>query len=327
MTVQTVKLNNLYCAQTAKNVGRGNCAANPTRFVGTIAIPKGKTFTASDISTFQVTLQGLSVNDNATLRTYTMSRWVGVKKNTQAAQEYTIPYIGKVTLAPAVPIWGFQWLAGGICNYQNLLQFHGTQDNYDFLFIDNSNVIWGRWQYATDGITPLFGGYTMSDVAVDTFDLPDQSNPTLYYINFAMDNANQVREYIAYVPAGFDVIGATPGLQTVVISGVPKASSNGIYDVTAVLKCSSQDLFAIYGTALTATTAWSAINVNTNGVITISSVTATTTGWELTLSTADPDYPTVGLPIAISLVAPSVLKSAVSVTGIESPSPLIVAAT
>lgn len=327
MPVQTAKLNNLYCAATAKNVGIGNCAANPTRFVGTIALPKNKTFTAGDIASFQTTITGLSVNDNASLRTYTMQRWIGVKKNTQAAQEYTIPYIGKVTLAPAVPSWGFQWLKGGICTYKNLLQFQGTQDSYDFLFVDINGFLWGKYILATDGVTPLFCGFTMADVSIDTFDLPDQSNPALYYINFTMDDANQVRQYLAYVPLGFDVLGATPGLQTVVLSAVAKGASNGIYDVTAVLNCSNQDLKAIYGTALTAVGAWSATNVATSGVITISTVTSTLTGWELTLSTADSDYPSVGDPLSISLQPPSVLLSAVTVTGIESPVPITVLAT
>jgi len=292
------------------------------RMIGVIGIPKGKTFGLSDIgvngTTWQTTITGLTSSDSPVTRCYSLGRFVGVKKNSQSAQEYTIPYIGKVTLQPAVPIIGFQWLNGGICDYYNFLQFHGTQGQYDWIFVDANQVCWGRRLYASDGVTQLFGGFTMSDVAVDTVDIPDQSNPALMYINFAMDNADQFRQYLSFIPCNFDVLAQTPGFQTATLTGASQGGgTHGVYNMAATFGCTKQDLYSYYATALAATSAWVVLNATTGLAIPVTGVTQNPDGWQLTLNTGSANYPTVGQGLTTNLAAPSVLTG-LGVTGIES---------
>lgn len=332
MATQGTGLNMLSCLTNAKNTGYGSCTIDMKRIIACIAIPKGKTFSSSDIgtggTTWQTTISGLTSADTPITRCYTLGRWIGVKKNTQSAQEYTIPYIGKVTLQPAVPIVGFQWLNGGICEYLNILQFHATHSQYDYIFVDANQTCWGRWLFASDGVTKVFGGFTMSDVAVDTVDIPDQSNPILMYINFAMDNADQFRQYLAYISCGFDVIAQTPGFQTAQVSGATQGgSTHGVYNMTAAFGCTNQDLFLYYSAALAVTGVWKAYNSATGLAIAISTVTQNVDGWQVTINVSDANYPTVGQALTLNLALPSVLKSVASVTGIEGGTPVTLLAT
>lgn len=188
----------------------------------------------------------------------------------------------------------------------------------------NSNGKWSALFY--DANFNLFG--TTGVVAESLYAIPtemvwaapwkpnDGSKSAMYTMQFVFQPRfiNEMLGVVVATSAITDVV----GLQDVVLARNTWVEATGVVNVNAISKCGT-NLGEVYSTELALTAVWKATNAATGAVITVSAAAyvASTKTFNVTLDTADTDFPAGTQGILFDLAANSVLESN-SIIGYES---------
>lgn len=301
------KVNEIKCASAYKNVGFGTCIFDPKQIAGALLFPDAKTFTQQEITNLQTTLANMAKADSKTARMYPLHRFVAISDNTEDVTVQTFDYGAKFIVRDGDYDASFQYLDGALCLHTALRTFNGPTP---FLLYDKKGVIIGSRTSAglLKTIEPHFF-YAMP------WKFATGSTATAYMVRFCF-TPEQVNDYLGFVKADFD-LNDIKGLKDVEVVVNSYNEGTGVANVTLQTLCNKVNLYDNLSTELAQAANFVASNKEDGGLITVSNV-ATGTGktFDVTLNTADGEYPAAGGVILLNLAAVSVMEGN-DITGYE----------
>lgn len=313
----TNKLNALICYLTYGNTGESDCDIEEDFPVGDLLIPRGKTFTAAETATataFATAIQAGLVDDDPNDRFYWIGDYDGITPTGEAPVVESFGS-GRKRQIRRGTVGADLLIACGKQKAAQLIKFSGKHGQFDAIRLDRSNVIWGRTSTTQAGVSVL-GGRELSNLFVGDYMANDGSKGGQLTVSMEYRDSKQVNETFGYVQMDSNPMDDGTGLISVLLTG----SSSAQTTITITGKTAyGGDLHALYATELAVVSAFRVFNAATRGVITVSAVAATTTGWTITIPVpgTDPDNPGTGNLVAVSLALPSILDG-LNVPGIES---------
>lgn len=295
------KIHELNCAEDRRNVGFGGCVLDWKIIAGAFIFDNPKIFTAEELANLQDTLQTLSWTDDKPNRCYPVHQFVNPADNTEAPTIQTFSDGSKAFVRDGTYDWSFQFTAGGF-SLLKALASHDSNGNTYVLFYDKENKIMG---YNNNG---KLAAIPMQIFKALPWKMNTGSAAAEYKIQFVFAS-NYANIDSDFVRAGF-TLAQVVGLKDVRPILLSWDQESGIADVQFVNETDGANLYDTYSSVFD-DAVFTANNEETNGAITISSVTpnAGTKSFHFALSTVDADFPDEG-SIVISGAAPSVLEDA-----------------
>lgn len=300
------KLNELSCAENTRNVGFGSCVLDPKIFVGALLYDAPRTFSQAELDDLQATLQADALNDTKSERVFPFHDFTNVTDNTEDVSITTTDYGFKYVTREGFYDLLFRFFNGASCVLSAARTHNGSRY---VLFYDKDKNIYG---YNSDeelaAIPVLFYAVPMR--------LATGADAAQYLLRFIFA-PNYLNEDTGFVKADFD-IRSISGLQDIKLAVNSFNQSTGLVNVTMQQLCGALNLYSLYSTDLVVGLI-KATNGATGAVIAVTSITpiAGTQSFDIQLNASDPDYPTDGGSINLTLGAPSELAGA-GIEGYES---------
>lgn len=312
-------LNSVNCITDAGNTGVGTCFLDPTKIIGAILTPKGYTLAAADLADSAALLAKLQADTLSSLkadRIYPVMNFVEINDQSTGLQKQTFAYGPEAPVRDGINNWGFKFRKGGLSLLQKLRLFNKSTA-YDFLFVDDRNVIYGTQNADGTGLTAIPSMYFWAHQWK-----PNTGSAAAEYMAEFAFLPQYVNEYLAFAEAGFDFTTNVKGLVDVTLSGAGAVTS-GVFNIAA--NGGGANLGDLYPTELADATLWTAKNTATGADITISGVTYDNVNGKfvLTLATTAPPYPASGT-ITFNLASPATLAAA-GIVGYESAGSIAIA--
>lgn len=284
-----------------KNTGIPKTALDIKNIKGAFLVPAGTTLTAAQVGTLQSTLVGLAQNASKSARLYPFANFVDFKDNSEEPVVEKFGYGSRKTVRDGVNDWAYRTEKGAQQLLNAARTFNG--DDWDFLFVDNKNVLIGTAWVDGTGANGL-----KAIPCIEFYANPAKNNDgkknTEYWINFCF-NPIFINDEIAWVAdANFDILETIQGLGNAVISSPGASGTSGTYKII-ILDDLGNNLVDLYGAAFVASL-FAATNYVTGATIPITSVTVSSfsgvSGITVVLDKTSANYPTVaaGNKVAIN---------------------------
>lgn len=286
-------VNVIDCTTDVSNTGVTNCSYDAANFEGNILLPKGKTFTKSEVAAISATITALITNDNKALRAYPIQRFEGCElKNTESTYRESGYGVSSKTRQGKYG-FVFEYRDGAIGLHKQLSSFDGKQGEFDIMFMDAKNN--GLAGMSKDGVT--FKGFTLDRIDVPNVMFNNGTDPTLYHIDFGLAYPEEVNKYMSFVPMPDDV----DVMDFVGLTNINMVVDTELAAVTAgtlnlKFMAGGIDLYDNYSGAIDTASLYTFTNAQTGAAITVTSVTAVpaTKSFAVLLDVLDADYPAVG---------------------------------
>lgn len=296
------------CYSFGPNLGFSACQYVPGIVKGLLFVPKGATITAANAANLQSYINSKLNDTNPALRWHLAMGFQGVESQNEDAVVFTYPSRKKQTIATEVRGARFQ-LDNSFCQYRNLYEWNaGAWKGYD-VFEVTDTVLEGATGKTGNNLVVI--GRAISHFWVEMRTYATYSDPEQFFVQIQYADASQSVTSVGQLPLsdpnGPFTLATTNGVQDVLLAN-PVNGAAGVYTVTLLTGCGGINFANIYGTTLV-TAGFTAANGTTGAAITITSaaasglnaVTGVYSTYTVTLNLADPDYPTVGLPITLGL--------------------------
>lgn len=294
------KVNELKCVKNLRNTGFDPCVFDPKLIAGVLLYPNGRTFTDQEIDDLQATLEADAVLDDKLSRMYPLHKFVSIADNQEDVTIQTFDYGAKSVVKDGDYDATFQYLDGALTLHAALRSHNGPTP---FLMYDKKRNIIGTsvngklstipphffhalpWKFAT--------GSTVAGYLVRLSFLPE-------YVN----------EELAFVAADFD-LKDIKGLKDVEVVVNSFNAGTGVANVTLQTAGNKTNLYDRLSVAFNNIARYAANNLRTGGAITVSNVAlAANKTFDITLNTANTDYPAAGGTVLLNLAVPSILSQA-----------------
>lgn len=305
------ELNQIVCASRVSNTGFGSCFLDMEQIVGAFIVPNGYKLTAVELQTLQATLVADTKVASKLARVYPLGGFVAVTSNTEDKTLQTFAYGGKKVVREGDYDWTFQYTEGGLCLHKALRSFNSNA-GWSVLFYDSNFTLFGT----TGADAGALYAIPAKVLWANPWTPNDGSNTAVYSIQFVFE-PRYINEDLAYVAADSS-ISEISGLQDAQIQLVSWVEATGVAQVKIVSACGT-NLYDVYATELAAAGVYTAANKATGGAIAISSVAgvSATKAFNVTVDTADSDFPSGTQGVLLNLAATSVLDAA-GIVGYES---------
>jgi hypothetical protein len=308
-------LNKISCGTTeGGNTGIGDCPYLPKHFVGAILGPVGFKIPKASIESGLLAYLKDATHAAKVSRIYPIHQFKGLDNDaTEPPTKQTFGYGDTKKIRDGKYNLSYQHVDGGICLHKNLRKFNDS--NVAAFFIDADFVLVGYKNGDDLQMIP------QTDWQAQPMKVSNGSEVAKLLLDFQFA-VKYLNESIGFVETADEFnIEDVEGLEDVVLSVQTAINGTGEVGIKAHTSCGGKDLYDLYKTNFSETTAWVAKNKVTGNLITVSGVTAVdgTKSWLVNLDDTDTDYPAAAAIIQLSLAAPSVLKAGpISVEGYES---------
>lgn len=297
------KLNQLVCANAVSNTGFGNCFLDMQQIIGAFIVPVGFELTASEIQTLQASLIAKTKVATKLNRAFPVHKFVQMSDGSEDNQLQTFGYGGKKVVREGDYDWTFEFTEGGLCLLQGLRSFN-SNGRWAIIFYDANFILFG-----TTGTTAgsLYGINTKT-LWTKPWKPNDGSKTAMYSLQVVFE-PDQINDDLAYVQAD-SYLTDIEGIQDILMTVNSFNEGTGVVNVSLFTRCGT-DLFEVFPTEFAVTAVWSAANASTGGVIAVSSVAGVsgTKTWNVTLDTADSDWPSTTQGIIFDLKPLATLES------------------
>ena len=294
------KINDPGCVMVAVNTGNPECIMIPDKFVYGYLIPKGKVFTAVEVQSIVATLQALALA-GPSVRLLPIGEFVEMKDNSGDVSFKEHGYGSKQITREGKYDWSYKLIDGGV-GLQNNLRTLNRSQRFDILFLDDSNVLWGK-----DGGSGKLRGIPLEFIYAYPWKANDGSNPAAFEIRFGLKDPRDFNEYVAYVKPADDteIKSAVLGIVDLHLAGCDTHTATKLY-VSVTTKLGRVNLYDTYSTQLAAAGMWLVKNHSTGAVIAVSAVAAKplVSGFELTITS------TPATAVDVTLTTPALLAAA-----------------
>jgi hypothetical protein len=305
-------INIFKCVSGKGNTGTIDCDVIPKKIGMAIATNSKKEFTPAEIEAMDVTLQNLAKADSTALRIYPTDKFYATTDNTTDPVTEETENGDVLFVRDGKPSYDFR-LQIGECAWKSYRAlFHNKPKNWRWILVDPElNIL--RGVKLSNG---NFAGYTLEQLMVGMHTAPTGSTTSNTTLRMGFESVKEF-ESSAVVQFGSDkpVMKLVQGLWDFQLEVLTPITAGGIVEITATGSCGSQDMFDLYETNLNNLTAFVAKNSDTKQPINITgvgSLSPAKKAWEVSIDTADPNYPVggSGVQIVLSPAAPSVLEAA-----------------
>ena len=277
------------CTTILSNTGLATCYFTPKNIGGAILIPAGTTYTQAQQAALLTVLQDATQANSITSRIFPVKKFkafegAGTENviNTDAQGGKTKVRQGK---------YGFiaTYVNGGMDLHTAMMSFDDQQDAFDILFIDTKNNGLFGTKRGTNGNE--LGGFSMELIDVMNLTMNDGTNETMYKVGFYLEDPDEINFRPAFYgfPKSVSVINSLNGLLNI-NPVIHTANVAGLIKIK--LYSGETDLADVYSTELATASLYDAVNVKTQGAITVTSVTyvAATKTFNIQLDATDADY-------------------------------------
>jgi len=289
-------LNQLICANDVANTGFGSCYLDMKQIVGGFIVPNGYKLTAAELDDLIVTLTADAKVTPKLNRIFSVGNFLAITDNTEDITIQNFGYGGKKVVREGDYDWMFQFTDGGLCLQQALRSFN-SNGNWSVLFYDEDFRLFG-----TSGAEAgAMYGIPTKMLWTNPWKPTDGSNTTGYMLRFVFE-PRYINENLAYYQATSEVADVA-GLQDIILTNNSWNEGTGVANVSVFSRCGT-NLYEVFPTELALVAVWAAANASTGAAITISSVAgvAATKTFNVTISTADPDFPAGTQGVTLDLV-------------------------
>lgn len=299
------ELNKVTCGGLLKgNTGVPACYMDLSVINGMILTPIGYTLTKAEIaSTLLSKLQTSTLATRAN-RIYPVLNFVDIKDNTEQPTYQTLGFGRKVLLKEGKYSFEASYLDGGLCLSNQLRNFNNTK--WAAFLVDANGVLIGTKVGDNLMAMPLNLFYA------SPYGIATSSQAASYKLTIEIE-PKYLNEEIGFVQtkAEFDIFDSVKGLLNLVIK-TAVALTGGKVEIMVTNSCGGDNIYDVYGTNLANITAWVAKNATTKNGITITAAVPVPANKtiELTLDTADTDYPAVASKLTIELNTAAILAAA-----------------
>lgn len=299
------ELNKVTCGGLLKgNTGVPQCYMDLAPINGIILTPIGYTLTKAEIaSTLLSKLQTSTLATRAN-RIYPVLNFVDIKDNTEQPSYQTLGFGRKVLLKEGKYSFEASYLDGGLCLSNQLRNFNYTK--WAAFLVDANGVLVGTKVGDNIMAIPLNLFYA------SPYGIATSSQAASYKLNIEIE-PKYLNEEIGFVQTKgeFDIFDSVKGLLNLVIK-TAVALTGGKVEIMVINSCGGDNIYDVYGTNLANITAWLSKNATTKNGITITAAVAVPANKtiELTLDTADTDYPAVASKLTIELNTAAILAAA-----------------
>lgn len=299
------ELNKVTCGGLLKgNTGVPQCYMDLAPINGIILTPIGYTLTKAEIaSTLLSKLQTSTLATRAN-RIYPVLNFVDIKDNTEQPSYQTLGFGRKVLLKEGKYSFEASYLDGGLCLSNQLRNFNYTK--WAAFLVDANGVLVGTKVGDNIMAIPLNLFYA------SPYGIATSSQAASYKLNIEIE-PKYLNEEIGFVQTKgeFDIFDSVKGLLNLVIK-TAVALTGGKVEIMVINSCGGDNIYDVYGTNLANITAWVAKNATTKNGITITAAVTVPANKtiELTLDTADTDYPAVASKLTIELNTAAILAAA-----------------
>lgn len=296
-------INNPNCIVLNSNTGVGNCKLFPKHIKGAVLLPKNKVLTDAEALDLKTTLRALFIQTNL-LRAFPVIEFVGFKDSSKKTTFGSLGYGKELPVKQGDYMWDFD-LANGICFSNKLKAFNPPNNFYDALFVDADNNFWGTKSInATTGAVEI-KGFSLDYIFTDDFELTDGSKPAVSMVRFALKDAKEFNQDVAYIPASKVNIklNELKGMFDLVLTKQAAIANKVTVGVNTL--CDGIDLYSLYADALASASLWIVKNASTGAAITTTTCVknATTGGWDV-------GFTGTGISVTITLTTPALLATA-----------------
>lgn len=299
------ELNKVTCGGLLKgNTGVPQCYMDLAPINGIILTPIGYTLTKAEIaSTLLSKLQTSTLATRAN-RIYPVLNFVDIKDNTEQPSYQTLGFGRKVLLKEGKYSFEASYLDGGLCLSNQLRNFNYTK--WAAFLVDANGVLVGTKVGDNIMAIPLNLFYA------SPYGIATSSQAASYKLNIEIE-PKYLNEEIGFVQTKgeFDIFDSVKGLLNLVITKTTTLTAGKI-EIMVTNSCGGDNIYDVYGTNLANITAWVAKNATTKNGITITAAVTVPANKtiELTLDTADTDYPAVASKLTIELNTAAILAAA-----------------
>ena len=299
------ELNKVTCGGLLKgNTGVPACYMDLSVINGIILTPIGYTLTKAEIaSTLLSKLQTSTLATRAN-RIYPVLNFVDIKDNTEQPSYQTLGFGRKVLLKEGKYSFEASYLDGGLCLSNQLRNFNPIK--WAAFLVDSNGVLIGTKVGDNLMAIPLNLFYAFP------YGIATSSEPASYKLNIEIE-PKYLNEEIGFVQTKgeFDIFDTVKGLLNLVITETTTLAAGKI-EIMVTNSCGGDNIYDVYGTNLANITAWISKNATTKNGITITAATPVPANKtiELTLDTADLDYPAVASKLTIELNTAAILAAA-----------------
>lgn len=299
------ELNKVTCGGLLKgNTGVPQCYMDLAPINGIILTPIGYTLTKAEIaSTLLSKLQTSTLAARAN-RIYPVLNFVDIKDNTEQPSYQTLGFGRKVLLKEGKYSFEASYLDGGLCLSNQLRNFNYTK--WAAFLVDANGVLVGTKVGDNIMAIPLNLFYA------SPYGIATSSQAASYKLNIEIE-PKYLNEEIGFVQTKgeFDIFDSVKGLLNLVITKTTTLTAGKI-EIMVTNSCGGDNIYDVYGTNLANITAWVAKNATTKNGITITAAVTVPANKtiELTLDTADTDYPAVASKLTIELNTAAILAAA-----------------
>lgn len=275
------------------NTGIASCVFSPKNIVGAILVPPNFSYDAAKLADLKASLQADALLPNKANRIYVLNRFKAITDNSSEVTISESGYGDKDTAREGKYDWTFELAdKGGLCLQRNLRKFNELDKKV--LFFDSDNQIIG-----TSDSEGNFIGISLDFFYASPYKLADGTNPTQYFVRFALKKTSELNDTPAYVVAGFDIENEIKSIIDLSLTEV--AVEAGKATVSVKEYCSKNNIYLAYSDELADPTAW-IVKDDAGVIVVVSGVVAVpaTESFELSF-TGTGDY-------TINLVDPTALE-------------------
>lgn len=288
-------LNTLQCGSDIKNTGFGTCILDFKAISGAFIVPRSLEFDAAEIADLRQTLTDAAMADKGE-RIYPFHGFEAITDNTEDPTFQTMASGRQTMIKEGNYNWVMQFIDGGLCLSNKLRSFNNGA--WAALFYDQEFKLFGYRSVKSTG-EEVLKGVPLDNFYTYPWKANDWSNVSQYRTLFGF-KPGYINEGIGFVVSDFP-LSEIQGVKDVVLNVTTPLTLAGAVVVSAQVSCGGDDMHSQFGTELAAVGAWKATNKTTGAAIPIATVTATATGWTVTLTVADANYPATGETLTLAL--------------------------
>lgn len=241
---------NITCFGGGGNTGLPTCDPKPELIKMAVLLNKGKRYTAAQINSVTGILPLLIADAKAVnfaARIFPILEFQAMEVTSEDRVQQSGGYGTRRTVRRGKISWNFE-MWGGKCLHTALMGFDDKAASYDVILVDENGVVIGN-EYS-DG---SFGGFTLSDLFIGDFVLPDGSNGTMWNVAFELSSSKQWNETAKYIGTNnaFEDLRGLRNLElynaTAIVLPEPAA---GTFWIEITTDCGSVNLADVFPTEL-----------------------------------------------------------------------------
>ncbi len=241
---------NITCFGGGGNTGLPTCDPKPELIKMGVLLNKGKRYTAAQIKSATGILPLLIADAKAVnfaARIFPILEFQGMEVNSEDRVQQSGGYGSRRTVRRGKVAFTFD-MWGGKCLHTALMGFDDRAASYDLLLVDENGVIIGN-EYS-DG---SFGGFSLNDIYVGDFMLPDGTNGTMWNLAFELSSSKQWNETAKYIGTD-NAFEDLRGLRNLEMEDVTElvipALPTGSFAVRVTTDCGTTNLADVFATEL-----------------------------------------------------------------------------